>query len=68
MTSPELAKKFQYVRNVLDLTGKTGSEVMGHWLNLLYLLPKEVHKALSEGRNIELRVVDGTDKRQELQH
>lgn len=68
MTSPELAKKFQYVRNVLDLTGKTGSEVMGHWLNLLYLLPKEVHKALSEGRNIELRVVDGTDKRRELQH
>jgi hypothetical protein len=61
MASPEVARKFRYTRNVLDLTGTTGFKVVGQWLHLLYLLPEEVHKALSEGRRIEVKVLDGTD-------
>ena len=66
MVSPELARKFRYTRNVLDLTGPTGLKVVGQWLHLLYFLPEEVHKAVADGRMIEVKVVDGADKTKEL--
>jgi len=62
MVSPELVQtKFRYVKNVLDLTGKTGSEVISRWLNLLYSSSEEVHKALSAGGKIEVKVLDGSN-------
>ena len=61
MVSPELGKKFQDVRRVLDLMGKTDLEALGKKLKLLDSLPNEVYKALSEGRRIEVKILDGTN-------
>ena len=61
MVSPELTKKFQDTRNLLDIMGKTDLEALGKKLKLLDSLPGEVYKALSEGRRIEVKVLDGTD-------
>jgi hypothetical protein len=61
MVSPELTKKFQDVRNLLDIMGKTDLEAVGQKLKLLNSLPNEVYKALSEGCRIEVKILDGTD-------
>jgi len=61
MVSPELTKKFQDARNLLDIMGKTDLEALGKKLKLLDSVPNEVYKALSEGRRIEVKVLDGTD-------
>ena len=66
MVSPELTKKFQGTRNLLDIMEKTDLEALGKKLKLLDLVPNEVYKALSEGRRIEVKVLDGTDQRKEL--
>jgi len=61
MVSPELTKKFQDMRALLDIMRKTDSEALGKKLKLLDSLPSEVYKALSEGRRIEMKVLDGTN-------
>jgi len=61
MVSPELTKKFQDMRALLDIMGKTDLEALGKKLKLLDSLPNEVYKALSEGRRIEVKVLDGTN-------
>jgi len=61
MVSPELTKKFQDMRALLDIMEKTDLEALGKKLKLLNSLPSEVYKALSEGRRIEVKVLDGTD-------
>ncbi|GAJ23334.1 unnamed protein product, partial [marine sediment metagenome] len=66
MVSPELAVKFQDMRNLLDIMEKTDLEALMKkaklWekVTLLDSIP-EVSKALSEGRRIEVKVLDGTD-------
>jgi len=61
MVSPELTKKFQDMRNLLGIMGKTNLEAVGQKLKLLNSLPNEVYKALSEGRRIEVKILDGTN-------
>jgi hypothetical protein len=61
MVSPELTKKFQAMRNFLGIMEKTDLEALTKKLKLLDSLPNEVHKALSEGRRIEVKVLDGTN-------
>jgi len=61
MVSPELTKKFQDMRNLLDIMEKTDIETLGKKVKLLDLLPNEVYKALSEGRRIEVKALNGTD-------
>jgi len=61
MVSPELTKRFQDTRNLLDIMEKTDLEALGKKLKLLDSVPNEVYKALSEGRRIEVKVSDGTD-------
>ena len=61
MVSPELAKKLQDARTLLDTIGKADFEALREKLKLLDSLPNEVYKALSEGRKIEMKVVDGAD-------
>ncbi len=61
MVSPELTKKFQNIRNLLDIMEKTDIETLREKLRVLDLLPNEVYKALSEGRRIEVKVLDGTN-------
>jgi hypothetical protein len=66
MVSPELTKKFQAMRNFLGIMGKTDLEALEQKLKVLNSLPNEVYKALSEGRRIEVKVLDGTDQGKEL--
>ncbi|MBA7659276.1 hypothetical protein ES703_67253 [subsurface metagenome] len=61
MVSPELATKFQNARILLDTIEKTDFQTAGHKLKLLDSLPDKVYKALSEGRKIEVKVLDGTN-------
>jgi hypothetical protein len=61
MVSPELTKKFQAMRNFLGIMEKTDLEALGQKLKVLNSLPNEAYKALSEGRRIEVKVLDGTD-------
>jgi len=61
MLSPELAKKLQDTRNLLDIMEKTDVEALGEKLKLLDSLPNEIYAALSEGRKIEVKILDGTD-------
>ena len=61
MVSPELAKKFQDMRNLLDIIEKTDLEALRKKLKVLDLVPGEIYKALSEGRRIEVKVLDGTN-------
>jgi len=61
MVSPELTKKFQDMRNLLDIMEKTDIETLGKKVKLLDLLPNEVYKALLEGRRIEVKALNGTD-------
>jgi hypothetical protein len=61
MVSPELTKKFQDMKNLLDMMGKTDLEALMKKLKVLDSLPSEVYKALSEGRRIEVKVLDGTN-------
>jgi len=66
MVSPELAVKFQDMRNLLDIMEKTDLEALMKkaklWekVTLLDSIP-EVSKALSEGRRIEVKVLDGAN-------
>ncbi|MBA7571958.1 hypothetical protein ES708_13728 [subsurface metagenome] len=55
MVSPELTKKFQAMRNLLDIMGKTDLEALMEKVKLLDSVPNEVCKALSEGRRIEVK-------------
>ena len=66
MVSPELADKFRYVRTFMDITEGPKSVIMQKWFNLLFASPQEIHAALAGGRGLELKVADGTDKKQEL--
>jgi len=61
MVSPELTKKFQDTRNLLGIMEKTDLEALRKKLKLLDLVPSEVYKALSEGRRIEVKVLNGTN-------
>ena len=61
MLSPELGKKLQDTRNLLDIMEKTDLEALGEKLRLLDSLPNEVYDALSQGRRIEVKVLDGAD-------
>ena len=61
MVSPELTKKLQNMRTLLDTIEKTDFKDLGTKLKLLDSIPNEVYKALSEGHGIEVRVSDGTD-------
>jgi len=61
MVSPELTKKFQDMRNLLGIIEKTDLEALRKKLQLLDLVPGEIYKALSEGRRIEVKVLDGTN-------
>jgi len=61
MLSPELAKKLQDTRNLIDIMEKTDVEALGEKLKLLGLLPNEIYAALSEGRKIEVKILDGAD-------
>jgi hypothetical protein len=40
---------------------KTDVEALGEKLKLLGLLPNEIYAALSEGRKIEVKILDGAD-------
>jgi hypothetical protein len=60
MLSPELGKKCQDTRNLMDIMEKTDPETLGEKLKLLDLLPNEVYEALSQGRRIEVKILDGT--------
>jgi len=55
MVSPELTKKLQDTRNLLDIMEKTDLEALREKLKLLDFIPSEVYKALSEGRRIEVK-------------
>jgi hypothetical protein len=61
MVSPELVKKLSATRALLEIIEKMAPEVLGKKLKVLDSLPIEVYKALSEGRRIEVKVLDGTD-------
>jgi hypothetical protein len=61
MVSPELRKKLQATRVLLDAVEKTDLEALRKKLKLLDSLPNELYKALSEGRRIEVKVLDGTN-------
>ena len=66
MVSPELAVKFQDTRNLLDIMEKTDLEALMKKAKLLEKVKfldsiPEVSKALSEGRRIEVKVLDGPD-------
>jgi len=61
MVSPELTKKFQATRNLLDIMGKTDLEALQGKLKLLDSFPNEVIKALSDGHRIEVKILDGTN-------
>jgi len=50
MLSPELRKKLQDTRNLLDIMGKTDLEALGEKLKLLDSLPSEFYQAVLEGR------------------
>ena len=61
MVSPELTKKLQNTRTLLDTIEKTDFKDLGTKLKLLDSIPNEVYKALSEGHGIEVKVLNGTD-------
>lgn len=61
MVSPELAKKLQDAKTLLDTIGTADFKALQGKLKLLDSLPSEVYKALSEGRKIEMKVIDGVD-------
>jgi hypothetical protein len=66
MVSPELTKKLQDTRNLLDIIGKTDVAALEKKLKLVDSLPNELYKALSEGRRIEVKILDGTDQWKKL--
>lgn len=61
MVSPELNKKFQATRALLDIIEKTDLKAFEGKLKLLDSIPSEVYEAFSEGRKIEVKVLNGTD-------
>ena len=61
MVSPELAKKLQDARTVLDTIEKSDMEAFKGKLKLLDSIPKEVFEAFSAGHKIEMKVLDGVD-------
>jgi len=61
MVSPELAKKCQDARTLLDIIEKTDLETLEKKLKFLDLLPNEVYEAVSQGRRIEVKILDGAD-------
>ena len=65
MVSPELNKKLQDARTLLDTMGKADFEALGKKLKLLDSIPNEVYKAFSEGRKVQVKVLNGTDWRKE---
>jgi hypothetical protein len=61
MVSPELMKKFQDMRNLVDAMGKMDSVAFKQKLKLLDSLPNEIYQALSDGHRIEVKILDGTN-------
>jgi len=61
MVSPELVKKLPATRAFLEIMEKMDPEALVKKLKLLDSLPSEIYKALSEGRRIEVKVLDGTN-------
>jgi len=61
MVSPELRKKLQDTRLLLDETAKMDPEALRKKLKLVDLLPDGLYKALSEGHRIEVKVLNGAD-------
>ncbi len=66
MLSPELGKKLQDARNLLDIIEKMDPETLEKKLKFLDLVPNEVYEALSQGRRIEVKILDATDQGKEL--
>jgi len=66
MVSPELGKKLQDVRLLLDEAAKTDLETLLKKQKLADSLPDGLYKALSEGRKIKWEVLNGTDQGKEL--
>ncbi len=61
MVSPELAKKLQDARTLIDTMGKTDFEALREKLKLLDSIPKEAYKAFSEGRKVQVKILNGAD-------
>ncbi|GAI68668.1 unnamed protein product, partial [marine sediment metagenome] len=61
MVSPELNKKLQDERYLLDIMEKNDFEALAKKLKLLDTIPDEAYKAFSEGRKVEVKVFDGAD-------
>ena len=61
MISPDLIKKLQDARYLLDIMEKNDFEALAKKLKLLDSIPDEVYKALLEGRKIAVQVSDATD-------
>jgi len=61
MVSPELVKKLPATRAFLEIMEKMDPEALVKKLKLLDSLPSEIYKVLSEGRRIEVKVLDGTN-------
>jgi len=61
MVSPELVKKLPATRAFLEIMEKMDPEALVKKLKLLDSLPSEIYKAMSEGRRIEVKVLDGTN-------
>ncbi|MBA7527891.1 hypothetical protein ES705_20071 [subsurface metagenome] len=61
MVSPELGKKLQDARTVLDTIEKSDMEAFKVKLKLLASIPDEVFVAFSAGHKVQVKVLDGTD-------
>jgi len=61
IVSPELPKKLQNTRTLLDTIEKTDFKDLGTKLKLLDSIPSEVYEAFSKGHKIEMKVLDGTN-------
>ncbi len=61
MLSPELAKKLQDARTLLDRIEKSDFRDLLTKLKFLDSVPTEVYVAFSEGRKIEVKIPNGTD-------
>ena len=61
MLSPELPKKLQDARTLLDTIEKTDMETLGRKLKLLDSIPNEVFEAFSVGHKVQVKVLDAAD-------
>ena len=66
IVSPELRKRLQDARFLLDEVAKMDPEALQKKLKLLDRIPDGLSKALSEGHKIEVKVLDDTDQGKKL--